>query len=77
MQLKLYTRPECPLCDQAATLAIAHAVRIQAIDITEDLQLLARFRDHIPVLEHPASGDRLGWPFDAEALKAFMQDHGA
>ncbi len=75
MHLNLYTRSECPLCDEAAKLALCEGLKIVTIDITQDLQLLSRFRDSIPVLEHSHSGDRLGWPFDSSALKQFVLDH--
>lgn len=68
MILNLYTRAECPLCDQAASLAMQQQLELKYIDISMDLELLTAFRNIIPVIENPQTGERLNWPFTAEQL---------
>ena len=54
MQLTLYTRPGCRLCDEMK--AVIRRVQGQVacelaeVDISHDEALLRRYRDHIPVL---------------------------
>ncbi len=62
--LILYRRDGCGLCEHAAAIARAAGARVREVDIATDLELLERYRDRIPVLQHPATGAELGWPFD-------------
>jgi hypothetical protein len=71
--IRLYERPACHLCEQAwellAALAVADAV--QGVDIDGDVELGLRYGLRIPVLER-SDGATLAWPFDAEAISAFL-----
>ncbi|MDE0186611.1 MAG: glutaredoxin family protein [Candidatus Poribacteria bacterium] len=55
LTLKLYTKPDCPLCDDAKDLLNAVAadsqIQIEEIDITSNLGLFTKYKDTIPVLE--------------------------
>ena len=52
--LILYTKPDCSLCDEAA--AVLNRVRermpfeLEAVDISADSQLLARYGERVPVV---------------------------
>ena len=55
LTLKLYTKPDCPLCDDAKdalnAVAADSPIEIQEIDITSNLGLFTKYKDSIPVLE--------------------------
>jgi hypothetical protein len=61
------------LCEEAwellAALGVADAV--QGVDIDGDVELGVRFGLRIPVLER-SDGAALDWPFEAEAISAFL-----
>ena len=71
--LILYTRPDCHLCELAMDLMQQQGIRWRAVDIDHDLALIRKYGVRIPVLMRTDSGSELGWPFDAEQLRAFMQ----
>ena len=54
VEIVLYTKMDCPLCDEAKQLLVAELgrrmYRIKEIDIEEDPELLARYRYEIPVV---------------------------
>jgi hypothetical protein len=71
--LILYQRDDCKLCDEAvALLARVRAPEFQSVWIDGDAGLEARYGVRVPVLRDEASGRELGWPFDAEALRLFL-----
>jgi glutaredoxin len=53
-RLTLYTRPDCPLCDEAlellARLGPELGFVVDEVDIEADADLLRRYRNDIPVL---------------------------
>jgi hypothetical protein len=54
--VRLYTRPDCHLCDEARTglealRAGGLAFELEEVDIESDEALLARFLERIPVVE--------------------------
>lgn len=55
LTLKLYTKPDCPLCDDAKdalnAVAADSPIKIEEIDITSNLGLFTKYKDTIPVLE--------------------------
>jgi hypothetical protein len=56
LSLVLYSRRDCPLCDELERelAALTHAPRFELskVDIDSDAALVARFGRSIPVLEH-------------------------
>ncbi|MEM1412755.1 MAG: glutaredoxin family protein [Pseudomonadota bacterium] len=74
-ELIFYTRPECHLCDEAEDLLslVAPARDYRVVDIEDEIALLDRYGVRVPVLRLEPAGTELGWPFDAEALQAFLQ----
>jgi len=71
-----YTKPECSLCEDAATLleAAGHhwSLEVQMVDILRDPTLYDLFWNRIPVLEF-ADGATLEPPITRERLTAFIR----
>jgi glutaredoxin len=74
MQLQFYTKPDCPLCDEAKAVlqninAKVSFITVEEIDITKDLRLFTKYKYRIPVLEldgqrlfvHHANYWKLAW----------------
>jgi len=73
-RLTLYQRDDCPLCDRAlAVLAEARVPDFDSVWIDEDAPLESRYGTRVPVLRDETSGAELDWPFDADALRRFVQ----
>ena len=55
IKLQLYTKSDCPLCDEAKEslepLTARFPLQIEEIDITANLGLFTKYKDLIPVLE--------------------------
>lgn len=51
MNINVYTRSTCPLCDKAKDLLAQHGLSYQEIDISHDPELNARFDTCVPVVE--------------------------
>ena len=74
MRLRLYQRDDCPLGDAAlAVLAEARTPDFEPVWIDDDAALEARFGDRVPVLRDETRGLDLDWPFDADAVRAFLR----
>ena len=73
MNLTLFQRDDCHLCDLALeVLAAARVPEFESVFIDGDEALEARYGERVPVLRDEADGRELAWPFDAEALAAFL-----
>ena len=61
IKFQFYTKPDCPLCDEAKELleplASEFPIQIEEIDITANLGLFTKYKALIPVLE--LEGERL------------------
>lgn len=74
MNLILYQRDDCHLCDLALELlATARVPEFESVFIDHNDALEARYGTRVPVL-CDASGRELGWPFDAPTLIAWLAD---
>ena len=55
IKLQLYTKSDCPLCDEAKEaleqVAAQFPIQIEEIDITANLGLFTKYKELIPVLE--------------------------
>jgi len=72
-RLFLFQRDDCPLCDRALdVLAAARAPAFESVWIDDDPVLEERYGTRVPVLRDGARDAELGWPFDAEAVRAFL-----
>jgi len=73
MELILYQRDTCHLCDLAlAVLAEARAPDFESVFIDDDDALEARYGLRVPVLREHVGGTELDWPFDVDAVRAFL-----
>lgn len=73
MSLTLYQRDDCLLCDLALdVLAAARLPEFESMFIDGDEGLEARYGVRVPVLRDEVSGEELGWPFDADAVQAWL-----
>ena len=74
-ELRLYSRPDCHLCEVAADLIHQSGVEqgLKHVNIEDDLALLRRYGIRIPVLQRMDTGAELFWPFNQEGLLAFLQ----
>ena len=62
IQLQFYTKPDCPLCDEAKIAlqeisAKTSYIAVEEIDITENMGIFTKYKHLIPVLE--LDGQRL------------------
>ena len=74
MELILYQRDTCHLCDLAlAVLAEARTPEFDSFFIDDDDALGARYGLRVPVLRDEVSGIELDWPFDVEAVRRMLQ----
>ena len=56
IQLQFYTKPDCPLCDEAKEVlqsikTKSPFIAVEEIDITKDMGLFTKYKHLIPVLE--------------------------
>jgi hypothetical protein len=73
VNLVLYQRDDCPLCDQAlAVLAAARVPDFEHVWIDDDAALEARYGERVPVLANPDTGAELAWPFDPARVRAWL-----
>jgi uncharacterized membrane protein len=71
--VRLYSKEDCHLCDDAKMILDAVAARVpisvQVVDIEQDPVLSKLFGEHVPVLDF-GENSRLYWPFtDAQVLE--------
>lgn len=78
--LILFGTDGCHLCDQAREIVLPRAaaagLSVAEVDIAGDEVLEQRYGVRIPVLNHPATGAELGWPFDHAAVADFLSTLG-
>jgi hypothetical protein len=75
MKLTLYTGPYCELCDRAIALVeqLEHPdLTLEAVNIRTSTDLYHLYAVRIPVLKKE-DGAELGWPFDLQQLRAFVE----
>jgi len=68
----LYTRPGCHLCEHVESLLRRLEVDYRPVDIETDAELENEYGLRIPVVRIPGSRQELAFPFDADALSAFL-----
>ncbi len=64
--LRLYSKLQCPLCEEAIEIIGLVGVRtedLEIIDITTEGSLFRRYGTQIPVVVNLDSQEELGWPF--------------
>jgi glutaredoxin len=61
LDVVLYTRAKCCLCDQAKSLLRKHGLNVQEVDIDCDAELHARYTDGVPVVVINGKERFRGW----------------
>jgi len=69
----LYTRPDCHLCEEAERMLENCGLIWQAVDIEDNLELIAKYGTRIPVLYRPDVDRALYWPFTEPGVSAFVE----
>lgn len=74
----LFGTSACHLCEVAQDLLRAtlnpEFFDVVTVDIADSDTLIERYGVRIPVLRRDADGSELNWPFDVEALIAFLSE---
>ncbi len=77
--LRLFSRPECHLCDELAIALqpiVRGRARVEIVNIDDDLTLKKRYGLRIPVLVGDDQ-ELSAYPLDAAAVEAYLAaDHG-
>ncbi len=68
----LYSTWGCHLCEGAEALLQQSQQPFTVVDIVDVPEAFSRYRTSIPVVFE--AGRELFWPFDGEALRAFIED---
>ena len=79
LQITLFTKDPCPLCDDVKvlldTLAGTYPHQLSEVDITQDRDLNARYRFSIPVLQIGES--QIKAPISLVELNRFLREGSA
>lgn len=76
MSFRLYESEGCHLCELAKQLVLQTQISeagCELVDIAYEQQLMDRFGESIPVLEHIQSGHCIHWPFDMAHLNSWLK----
>jgi hypothetical protein len=78
VDVTLFSKPGCHLCEEARALLLAAAktrnLRVCEQDITQDASTFARYQFSIPVVQ--AGKRELGWPFSEAKLTEWLANGG-
>ena len=71
MALLFYTREPCELCEKAWKLITVGGLadQIEIVKIDENLELIQRYGDQVPVVRNDNTGEKLTWPFTASQVR--------
>jgi glutaredoxin-related protein len=72
--LVVFTKHDCPLCDEFTRRLRQHHIRFEKRDIRTDLDLLGRYRDRVPVVRLP-DGQEIDPPFSDVTLATWSRDY--
>ncbi len=76
-RLILYSTDHCTACGQALDLLLSmpdlRGLSVQVVDIAQDDDLLERLGERIPVLGLLNGALELAWPFDRNAVLAWLR----
>lgn len=77
MKLILYSGKDCHLCELAKNVLSQinreNNLEVEIFDIKSSHELYHLYAVRIPVLKRPDNQMELGWPFDSNQLRAFIQ----
>ncbi len=69
----LYSRNDCPLCEDVEDSLLKLNIKYTFVDIDADEKLLKKYHVRIPVLVN-ALNQELCWPFEEAELKEFARN---
>ncbi len=69
--VRLYVRPDCPLCAEAAALLRECSLEVHTVNVDEDPVLRQLFAAHLPVADF-GGHVRLYWPFTREEVQGAL-----
>ena len=69
----LYSRNDCPLCEDVEETLLKLNIKYTFVDIDGDRKLLQKYHVRIPVLVN-SHMQELCWPFEEAELKEFAYD---
>ena len=72
LELRLYRREHCGLCQLAEAVLDEVGVTAQAHYLEDEAELEDRYGWRIPVIQRGDNGEELDWPFDAWKLRKFL-----
>ncbi len=73
MQLTLFQRDDCPLCDQAYEVLLAAGIAdFDPLWIDGDAGLEAVYGSRVPVLRRERDGLELDWPFSRDQVASLL-----
>jgi len=70
--MKLYSREDCPLCEDVGENLVRLKVEYTFIDIDQDETLRKKYHVRVPVLVNDKQQE-LAWPFDEAQLMVFIE----
>ena len=79
--LKLMTTLGCHLCEYAESMlqsllrsdpVLEGKFEVQAVEIADSESLVERYGARIPVLVLDGDGEELGWPFEIDELRSWL-----
>lgn len=74
MQLTLFQRDDCPLCDEAyECLLLAGVADFEPVWIDGNEELEALYGARVPVLRRDDTRAELPWPFSAVQVRQFLR----
>jgi glutaredoxin-related protein len=73
MKLRLFSRQDCPLCEDVEDQLNGLGVQFEFIDIDESEELLKKYHVRVPVLKNSLNNS-LNWPFDEKQLMDFINE---
>ncbi len=75
--IQLYSKPDCPLCDEAKALldglARREPLKVEVVDVEQDPVWRSLLSEHVPVVD-VGSGVRLYWPFTADDVMGALRE---
>ena len=69
--MRLYSRENCPLCEEVENTLIQLNISYDFIDIDLDEKLLRKYHVKVPVLLNDQNQELL-WPFDEAKIQEFI-----
>lgn len=70
----LYSRHDCPLCEDVEDTLIRLGIHFKFVDIDENESLRKKYHTLVPVLFKDDTSRELTWPFEDQQLLEFVNE---